>query len=110
MEINRDLKEKITEALVSTVSPEQIIIFGSYARGEATKDSDLDLMVLVDPSQANFDTTIKCRIAVREAMTPANLSFDLVLQSVSMFDQQKRIKGSLQETIAKEGRILYARQ
>ena len=28
----------------------EIILYGSYARGEATKDSDIDLLVLIDDS------------------------------------------------------------
>jgi predicted nucleotidyltransferase len=27
----------------------RVILYGSYARGEATKDSDVDVLVLVDP-------------------------------------------------------------
>lgn len=110
MGINRDLKEKITQCLVEEIGPEKVIIFGSYARGEATSNSDLDLMVIVDPSLDNVDTAIKCRIAVRRAMHNESLPFDLVLQSESLFNQKKEIKGSLQETIAKEGKILYERQ
>lgn len=110
MEINSALKEKITRHLVKETGPEKIIIFGSYARGDATSASDLDLLVIVSSNLANTETAIKCRIAVRRAMHNEILPFDLVLQSETMFDRKKGIKGTLQETIAKEGKILYERQ
>ena len=34
--------EKIKEKIVNAVSPEKIILFGSYARGKATGESDID--------------------------------------------------------------------
>ena len=36
----------MVEAIVDTVDPEQVILFGSRARGEAREDSDVDLLVL----------------------------------------------------------------
>lgn len=110
MEINSALKEKITRHLVEAIDPEKVIIFGSYARGDATPASDLDLLVIVSSRLANTEAAIKCRVAVRRAMHNESLPFDLVLQSSSMFNHRKGIKGTLQETIAKEGKILYERQ
>jgi predicted nucleotidyltransferase len=40
--------EKVVEKLKSTVSPYKIVLFGSYAKGEAKPDSDIDLMVILD--------------------------------------------------------------
>ena len=42
-------EEKIRAAvaiLVREAQPERVILFGSYARGEAKADSDLDLLVV----------------------------------------------------------------
>ena len=38
--------DDMVEAIVDTVDPEQVILFGSRARGEAREDSDVDLLVL----------------------------------------------------------------
>jgi len=39
----QDLADRITRAF----HPEQIILFGSYARGEPTPDSDVDFLAVV---------------------------------------------------------------
>jgi len=37
----------VVEATVSAVSPDQVILFGSRARGDAQEDSDIDLLVIM---------------------------------------------------------------
>ena len=40
----------MAECLIETFHPERIYLFGSYARGDVTPDSDYDLMVVVADS------------------------------------------------------------
>lgn len=40
------LLQEIVRRILAVSAPEQIILFGSYARGEAGPDSDLDLLVI----------------------------------------------------------------
>lgn len=42
--------DKIVRRLVEGLRPEQIILFGSYAYGEPTQASDLDLMIIISES------------------------------------------------------------
>jgi Nucleotidyltransferase domain. len=39
--------EKAKNTILKAVDAEQIILFGSYARGDYNKDSDIDLMVII---------------------------------------------------------------
>jgi len=48
----------------------KIILYGSYVRGEATKDSDIDILVLVDQSLNPLE--------VRESLS--DLLFDILLE------------------------------
>lgn len=48
----------------------KIILYGSYVRGEATRDSDVDVLVLVDESLNPFE--------VRESLS--DLLFDILLE------------------------------
>ena len=42
--VPRDLLEPV----VDYFRPQRVILFGSWARGEAARDSDIDLLVIVD--------------------------------------------------------------
>ena len=53
----------------------EIILYGSYARGEATKDSDIDLLVLIDDSINPSD--------VRRSLS--DLLFDILLEKENSF-------------------------
>jgi len=48
----KDLVERIKEHLAGLYGDriKEVILYGSYARGEATRDSDVDVLVLVDES------------------------------------------------------------
>ena len=48
----------------------RVILYGSHARGEATKDSDVDVLVLTDPSLKPPD--------VRESLS--DLLYDMLLE------------------------------
>lgn len=48
----------------------KVILYGSYTRGEATRDSDIDVLVLVDQSLNPFE--------VRESLS--DLLFDILLE------------------------------
>jgi predicted nucleotidyltransferase len=50
-------------------SIKRVILYGSHARGEATKDSDIDVLVLTDPSLKPSD--------VRESLS--DLLFDMLM-------------------------------
>ena len=46
--VTMDDIQKVAKRLVEAANPRKIILFGSYARGEETPDSDVDIMVIED--------------------------------------------------------------
>ena len=46
--VTPELIPAVTEHIVQHMTPNQIILFGSWAKGTASDDSDLDLMVVLD--------------------------------------------------------------
>ena len=46
--ITPQLIDYIVKKIVKAIDPKKIILFGSYARGDYKKDSDLDLFIIKD--------------------------------------------------------------
>jgi predicted nucleotidyltransferase len=53
----KQLVNQIKEYLIKTYGEKikQVIIYGSYVRNEATKDSDIDVLVVIDDSLNPFE-------------------------------------------------------
>jgi len=96
---------EIVRRLVAAVQPEAIFLFGSRARGEATLDSDYDILLLVnEPSDEHY------AVARRgyAAMLGLGVPVDIVVMDRAHFEQRRRAVSSLPATVEREGRLLYA--
>ena len=95
----------VIERLAEAFQPERIYVFGSQARGEATPDSDIDLLIVV--AQANEPAHRLAQAAYRIA-TPHSLALDLLVMPLDEFERRSRALASLPATVLQEGRVLYA--
>jgi predicted nucleotidyltransferase len=73
--VTRQALQAFTQRLVKNLAPEQVILFGSQARGEARWDSDADILVVM-PFEGRPQDTVK---GMRNACEPA-FSLDLHLR------------------------------
>jgi predicted nucleotidyltransferase len=74
-------------------------LFGSYARGEATPDSDIDIMVVQKQPVKNW---LSQTAALRRRMR-CEKSLDLVVDDEASFARWKREYGTIQHEVAREG-------
>lgn len=86
----------------------QIILYGSYARGDFNKDSDIDIMLLVDLSDEHvndFSDTLS------EIGFVYNINSDVwimpVVKNIEQFNYWKNVY-PFYSNISKEGVLLYA--
>ncbi|OYW72958.1 MAG: hypothetical protein B7Z37_23425 [Verrucomicrobia bacterium 12-59-8] len=93
-----------TRLLVAEFQPEQVWLFGSYAWGEPTEDSDLDLLVLVRDAEA---TSIQHVRQARRCLRSIDMAKDVLLQSKASFDRYKDVRASMSHQIAREGVLMY---
>ena len=47
-EVQREAIQQVVRQIVGQFCPEKVILFGSYAYGVPTKDSDVDLLVVME--------------------------------------------------------------
>jgi predicted nucleotidyltransferase len=48
---------EITKRIVENSQPERVILFGSYARGNPTEDSDLDLLIVMESGRILYEVS-----------------------------------------------------
>ena len=95
--------EKAVRILVGAAHPSKIILFGSYARGEAGEESDLDLLI-VEPTVPNKLTEM---VRLRNALRPLRIPMDVVVASETEMDDWGHLPGTLYYWALKEGKTLH---
>lgn len=73
------------DAVVRRFKPEKVILFGSYAYGSPTDDSDVDLMVIMPHRGSGAGKAAQIRLAC-----PSNFAMDLIVRTPA--EVRKRIK------------------
>ncbi|MEO5370123.1 MAG: HEPN domain-containing protein [Magnetococcus sp. DMHC-1] len=89
------------------MQPEQIILFGSMARGEATADSDIDLLVVEKEGFSKERSRWRELVRIRELLAGFPMSKDILLYS---HDEVMHWKDALNHVVAeavREGVLLY---
>lgn len=96
---------RIVARLVAVFQPDRIYVFGSYARAEATPESDVDLLIVI-PSA----TQPAHRLAqvAHHALPSHSLAVDIVVMPRDEFERRSRARASLPATVLREGRMVYA--
>ncbi|MBK8090671.1 MAG: nucleotidyltransferase domain-containing protein [Verrucomicrobiaceae bacterium] len=93
-----------TRRLVEEFHPAQVWLFGSYAWGEPTEDSDLDLVVVIPSSQErNLERVRQANRTLRGLGLPK----DVMVHTRSEFETYQDVVSSLTYKIMHEGRLLY---
>jgi len=77
--------EEIKSKIAQQFSPKRIYLFGSYAYGTPTAESDLDLLI-VDDSE-NDQAAHRKGVAISQALFPRDYGLDLMVYSESKFNQ-----------------------
>lgn len=92
--------------IVSLFNPDQIILFGSQARGDAKTDSDLDLLVVMPVKNGKRRKQVEIRTALHGIPGPK----DIIVTTPEEFAWRKEIVGTIEHPAAKEGRVVYDRR
>lgn len=92
--------------IVSELKPEKIILFGSYAYGNPTPDSDVDLLVIMKTKAKEIDRYV----AVSNLLYPRQFPVDILVKTHREIEAAARKKGNffMREILAK-GKVLYER-
>ena len=102
--ITPELIAYIVEKIVREIQPEKIILYGSYARGDFHKDSDLDLFVIKDSQESSR----MLRRRLDALLRGRKFSLDLRVRKPSEVEWNFQAKNPFYfHHIFKDGRVLY---
>ncbi len=95
------LKQKIVERL-KPLNPEKIILFGSYAYGQPSVDSDIDLFLIKDE-----DIEVEALMRLRDLMKKEKIAFDVLSDSYENVENSNDYFYKVD--ILQKGKVLYAK-
>lgn len=90
--------------IASELKPEKIILFGSYAYGTPTPDSDVDLLVIMNTRAKQIDRYL----AVSNLLYPREFPVDIIVKTPQEIQAELGKKGNffMREVLTK-GRVVY---
>ena len=91
--------------IANFIDAQKIILFGSYARGQATPNSDIDLLIIADSQLPRFK---RSRVLYKN-LSPYPFSMDLIVYTPQEIEKGKKSPLSFVSTVLKEGKIVYER-
>jgi predicted nucleotidyltransferase len=94
---------QVRHRLVQAAHPDKIILFGSHARGDFHKNSDLDLLVILPRVDNRFDEMVR----LRHALSDIPMAIDLVVYSADRVNERRHLRGTMLYHALNEGRVLY---
>jgi len=102
--LDTEILDEIVHRLVAEFGPEQIILFGSRAWGDAEEGSDVDLLVVV--AKSDEPPTQRARRAYR-CLGDIEVSTDVLVETRTETELFRHVPASLEHKILKQGRVLY---
>jgi uncharacterized protein len=94
---------KATELLCESAHPRRIILLGSQARGDASADSDVDLLVIMD----HVSDRVAEMVRLTRVLSPLRIPVDLLVVSEEVFRYWCDTPGNVYSAALAEGKILY---
>lgn len=95
-------EQQIVEKL-KNYQPEKIILFGSYAWGQPTIDSDVDLLIIKDTKQDHYQRIPEAR----RCLYDLDQSFDILVMTPQEIENRLQIGDLFIKEIINKGKVLY---
>ena len=102
--VSSDLLDEIVRRIVGVAHPDRIVLFGSAARGDMGRDSDIDLLIV------KADVAHRGRLAedIYMALAGVGAAVDVVVVTPQDVERFKDRVGTVIRPALRDGREIYA--
>ena len=94
--------KKIVGRIAKNYKPEKIYLFGSFAWGKPSKDSDFDLFIIKKTKEKRHSRQLKVRRLIK-----GELPVDILVYTPEETERRLKIGDFFIEDILKKGKVLY---
>ncbi len=101
--VNKALLSEIVSRLINNLNPLKIILFGSYAYGQPNKDSDLDLLVVIDTKERG----VRRYAMLSKLLEPRKVPIDIIVKTPGEIEAQLAGFNPFLKEILQRGTLLY---
>ncbi len=101
-EITAEIKS-IADQIIRKYDPLKIILFGSAARGEYDRVSDLDFLIIKE----DVPVLGLARMRQLDDLIDRNIASDMLVYRPDEFEERIKLGDPFIKTILREGRVLY---
>ena len=102
--ITQDKVDETVARIVQKCSPRRVILFGSFARGETDRNSDLDLLVV---TQQEVESPRRESVRIRRALRGISMSMDILVVSESRLQALADAPGLIYREALRNGKVVY---
>ena len=96
---------RVVERIVARLDPEMIVLFGSYAYGAPTVDSDVDLLVILDTDAPRKERSW----LVSRLLIPRPFPVDILVKTPDEVELALTGRDFFLQEIMARGKVLYER-
>lgn len=97
--------EGVVRTIAERFHPEKIVLFGSYASGNPTPDSDLDLLVIMDSDQPRYRRPVPIHLLFR----PKPCAMDILVYTPAEVKKWNGTQSHIVTEAFESGRVVYER-
>jgi predicted nucleotidyltransferase len=101
--VTEELLMEIAKRIVENFHPEKVVLFGSYAYGKPTIESDVDLLVIMKSN----DRPAKRSAKVISVCRPRHLGMDVIVITPEELERQLAGFDPFLEEALSKGKVLY---
>lgn len=94
--------EKFGRQIGTNYHAERVVLFGSYAKGDATEDSDVDLLVVLPFEGRSVEQSVKMRMELRP-----KFPVDILVRTPEKIEQRIAMGDNFLLGVLEDGKVLY---